>query len=312
MAEIFWITAEKILSLLCFFALGFLIARRRILPDDAPQTLSKLLMTLFCPALTLNGLASELNRAAIRDNAGLLLTSALLIAAAIAVSRVLSRMLAGGDRELRAILHYNLLYSNYGYIGYPMILGLFGEAALSRFLLFVVPVSLTCYTYGRMAVEDDGRLTFSFLLKPLSVAMLLGLLIGVLEIPLPGVIADVLSASGSCTGPVSMLVSGMVLSRVDLRACLADRRNYLFALLRLAVLPLFFVLCMLPLGVRGEALFFMGCFLCLPFGNNPIVFREARGMDTQKAAGMTLVSYLFSPVTVPALFALFRQLAGLA
>ena len=312
MAEVFWVTGEKILSLMCFFALGFALARKKMLPDDAPQTLSKLLMTLFCPALTLNGLASNLNRAAIRDNAGLLLTSGAMILAAIAVSRVLSQRLSRGDRELRAILRYDLLYSNYGYIGYPLILAIFGQAVLSRFLLFVVPVSITCYTYGRMVVEDDRRLSFGFMMKPLSLAVLLGLLIGVLEIPLPGVIGDVLSASGSCTGPVSMLVSGMVLSRVDLRECLADRRNYLFALLRLVALPLLFIAVMLPLGVRGEALFFSGCFLCLPMGNNPIVFREARGMDTQKAAGMTLLSYLFSLITVPVLFALFRHLAGLA
>ena len=66
-----------------------------------------------------------------------------------------------------------------------------------------------------------------------------------------------------------------------------------------------------PLGVRGEALFFTGCFLCLPFGTNPIVFREAKGLDAQKAAGMTLVSYVFSILTVPAMFMLFRTLSGL-
>ncbi len=296
---------------MCFFALGFVIARKKILPDDAPQTLSRLLTTLFCPALTLNGLASNLNRASIRSSAGLMLTGAALVVAAMGVSRVLSRKLSGGDRDLRAILCYNLLYSNYGYIGYPMILGLFGEAALSRFLLFAVPVSISCYTYGRMVVEGGKRLSLKFLLKPLSLAMPLGILIGVAEIRLPGVITDVLSASGSCMGPVSMLVSGMILSRVQPRRCFLDWRNYVFTALRLVILPLVALAVMLPLGVRGEALFFAGCFLCLPFGNNPIVFREAEGMDAQKAAGMTLLSYLFSLVTVPVMFALYRSLAGL-
>ena len=312
MTHMFLISAEKILTLMCFFALGFIIARKKLLPDDAPQTLSKLLTLLFCPALALNGLASNLNRASLRSDFGLLLVSCGMMLAAIVVSRILSRALSRGDADLLAILKYNLAYSNYGYIGYPMILGLFGEAALSRFLLFVIPVNISCLTYGRMMVEGEERPSLRFLLQPASLAIPIGILIGVLEIPIPRVISDVLTASGNCMGPVSMLVSGMVLSRVDFRTCFFQGRNYLLAALRLVILPLAALAVMLAMGLRGEAMFFCGCFLCLPFGSNPIVFREAKGMDTQKATGMTLLSYLFSLFTVPALFALFRNLAGLS
>jgi len=307
MTGIFQISAEKILALMCFFAMGFAIARKKVVSENAPQTLSRLLTLIFCPALTLNGMAANLDRATIRANAGLLLTSAVVIAAGTVVSRVLSKALSRGDEDLRSILHYNLLYSNFGYIGYPMILGIFGEAALSRFLLYAVPISISVTFYGRLAVEGKAKLSLRFLLEPLSLSMFLGLLIGVLEIPLPGVVSDVLSTAGGCTGPVSMLVSGMVLSRVDLRRCFLDWKNYLFTALRLVIIPLAALAVMLPLGVRGESLLFTGCFLCLPFGSNPIVFREAIGMDTQKAAGMTLVSYLFSLATVPLMFALFES-----
>ena len=304
MTNIFWITAEKILSLMCFFALGFVLARRKLLSDDAPQTLSRLLTMLFCPALTLNGMAANLSRATIRANAGLLMTSTVMVAVGIVLSRVLSRKLAGGDEDLQGVLKYNLLYTNYGYIGYPMILGIFGEQALARFLLFVVPVSVSVNLYGRMAVEG-GRVSFRSLLSPLSLSTFLGLLVGLTEIRLPGVANDVLASAGACTGPVSMLVAGMALSHVDLRRCFRNGRNYLFTALRLVILPLAALGILLALGVRGESLLFTGCFLCLPFGSNPIVFREALGMDTQNAAGMTLVSYVFSLATVPLLFALF-------
>lgn len=308
--KVFEITAEKILSLMCFFALGYALMRRKAVPDDAPRTLSRLLTTLFVPALTLNSMAANLDRATLRANAGLVLTGAAMIAAATVVSRFLCRRLDGGDADLRATLDYNLLYTNYGYIGYPLILGIFGEAALSRFMLYAVPVGISINLYGRIAVEGGGRLQPKSLINPLFLSMVLGILIGMAEIPLPAVAVDVLSASGGCTGPVSMLVSGMVLSRVDLRRCFADRRNYLFTALRLVILPLATLAIMRAFGVRGEALFFSGCFMCLPFGSNPIVFREALGMDTQKAAGMTLMSYLFSLLTVPMMFALFDAFRG--
>lgn len=311
MKEIFFISAEKIIVLMCFFALGFIFAHRKIVSEEAPHTLSKLLTTLFCPALTLNSMATNLNRATLRANAGLLLTSAVVIMVGIGVSRALSRIISGEDQDLRAILNYNLLYSNFGYIGYPLILGIFGDAALARFLLYAVPISISVNLYGRMAVEG-GKLSLRSQLNPLSLSTLLGLLIGVAELRLPSVVTDVLSTAGGCTGPVSMLVTGMVLSKVNLRRCFLDWRNYFLSAMRLAILPLAALAVMLALGVRGESMLFTGCFLCLPFGSNPIVFQEALGMDPHKAMGMTVVSYVFSLATVPLMFALFYRLSGLA
>ena len=309
--EIFWLSAQKIVSLMGFFVVGYVLAKKRLLPEDAPQTLSKLLTLLFCPALTLNSLAQNLNRDSVREHAGLILVGAVVAAVLVAVSRPLSRALSRGDEDLRGLLDYDLIYGNYGYLGYPMIEGVFGAAALSRFLLFLVPLNVLCYTYGRMVVEGRRKVSLKFLLSPLSLSLWLGIGIGLLEIRLPAVAADFLSASGGCTGPVSMLITGMILSRTDLARSFREPANYLFTALRLAVIPLCALAVMLPLGVRGEAMLFTGVFMCFPFGNNPIVFREAMGQNAQKAAGMTIVSYVFSLITVPVMFMLFRSLSGL-
>ena len=304
--EMIAISAEKILALMFFFAVGFFLSRRKILSEDAPHTLSRLLTTLFCPALTLNSMASNLDRATIAANTGLLLTGAAVILVGTGVSRVLTRRLSGNDAELRSTLYYNLLYSNFGYIGYSMILGIFGEAALGRYMLYTVPISVSVNLYGRVVVED-GKLNLRFLLNPLSLSTFLSLAIGIAGIRFPVVVTDVLSMAGGCTGPVSMLVTGMALSRVDLKRSFLDVWNYVFSALRLVILPLIALVIMLAVGLRGEALLFSGCFLCLPFGSNPVVFREAKGLDTQRAAGMTLLCYVLSLATVPMMFALYYR-----
>jgi len=290
---------------------GYVLEKKHLVAQDATQTLSKLLTLLFCPALTLNNLATNLNRRAIVEHRELLIVGTVMIVVSIILSRPLSKWISRGDEDLEGILDYNLIYGNYGYIGYPMIQGVFGEAALARFLLFAVPLNAVCFTYGRMVVEGRKRVSLQFLLTPLSLSIWIGLLLGILEIPLPRVVTGFLSASGSCTGPISMLITGMMLSRADLGWCLRQPINYLLSALRLLILPLLALAVLYPLGVRGEALFFTGSFMCFPFGNNPIVFREAMGRDAQKAAGMTLVSYLFSLITVPLMFMLFRTLSGL-
>lgn len=78
----------------------------------------------------------------------------------------------------------------------------------------------------------------------------------VTDIPLPGVAFDVFSTAGTYKGPVSMLVMGMVLRRVDLRRCFLEPKNCLFSALRLVILPLVALAILLALGVRSESLLF--------------------------------------------------------
>ncbi len=308
----FEITAEKILVLMCFFAVGCLLAKRKLVPENAPGVLSRLMTLFFCPALTISSMAQNLSRGVIAQNARLMLVCAAVTLVFILLSGVLAPLIARGEKDLECILRYNLVFTNYGYIGYPLIQGVLGDSMLSLFMLYAVPLSLFCYTYGRMALEEQKRISWKFLSAPMTMALWIGLFFGLTELPLPAVVSDVLSGAGSCMGPVAMLVTGMTLSKTDLRSCFGTRRNYLLTALRLIVLPLAAVAVLYPLGVRGEALFFAGCALALPFGSNPVIFREAVGLDAQKAMGMTMLSYLFSLVTVPFMFTLLQRLSGLA
>ncbi len=311
MGELFLVTAEKMSVLLAFFLIGFVLAKKKLIPADSSKTLSLLLTTVFNPALTLSSFITNLNRKSFAENAGLIGVGCIAALAAILAARLLSRSLAGKDEDLRALLDYQLAYSNYGYIGYPLILGIFGSAALYRFMLYAIPIGIGNSTYGRMRLEGRKRLSLGFLLLPQTMALFLGLLIGLLEIPIPRFVNDFLSSAGSCMGPVGMLVVGMSLSRVDLGKSLKDGRNYLYTALRLVLLPLACALVCKVLGVGGEAMFFSCCVLCFCFGSNPFLYREAIGKDASGAAGMTLLSYVFSLVTVPLMFALFWNMSGL-
>lgn len=205
------------------------------------------------------------------------------------------------------LLCYNLYVSNYGYVGYPLIRGVFGEEALCRFLLFCIPVSITCYTYGRMVLQGEKKISLKFLFSPLTLALVFGVLFGITRIKLPVVVSNVLIASGNCLGPISMLLAGMVLSRCYLKDCLLRPLNYLLSALRLVFIPLVIVFALYLFGLRGEVLLFAGCLHCMPFGTNPIIFRESIGQCSDNAVSTSCLTYIFSLITVPLLFALFAN-----
>lgn len=308
MSGLFGTTALQLGKLMIFFGLGFLLMRKRTVPENTPLALSKLVALVFCPALTLGNLAQQLTRSVIYANANLLLAALGIVLVCIFLSKPLARLLAGNDAELQVSFRYNLVFSNYGYIGYPLILGALGAEMLSHFQLFCAVVSIFCYTFGRMVLQEEKRINAKVFLTPLSISIYLGVLIGFLEIPIPSFAVETLSSLGACTGPVAMLMAGMVLSHSNLRECFVHANYYAATLTRLVVLPLVIGGIMYLLGLRGEVLFFSGCFLCMPYGTNPIIFRQSVNKDVDKTMASSFLSYIFALITVPLIFGLFDYL----
>lgn len=305
---VFFTTLLKIGELVLFCALGYVLMRWGKLPKDTPSALSKLLTLLFCPALTFSALYGNLDLPSLQANGSRILISTVIMFALCPISRFLAKKISRGDESMRQLLCYNLYVSNYGYIGYPLISGVFGEEALCRFLLFCIPFTIMTNTYGRMVLQGEKKITFNFLFSPLTLSLVFGILLPVCNIKIPSVIDNVLITSGNCLGPVSMLLAGMVLSRCPLKDCLLRPLNYLLSALRLVILPLAAVFVLYVFGFRGEILLFIGCVLCMPFGTNPVIFRESIGQNSDSAVSTSCPTYIFALITVPLLFSLFSIL----
>ena len=307
-SAVFSTTLLKIGELMLFCALGYVLMHWGKLPKDTPAALSRLLALMFCPSLSFSTLYKNLDLPSLRANSTIILVSIVLLIALCPLSRFLAKKIAKNDDDLRRLLCYNLYVSNYGYVGYPLIRGVFDEEALCRFLLFCMPISIMCYTYGRMVLQGEKKLTFHFLISPLTLSLVFGILFGICNVKLPTVVENVLNASGNCLGPVSMLLAGMVLSRCRMKDCFLRPLNYLLSALRLLVIPLVIVFALYLVGLRGEVLLFAGCAQCMPFGTNPIIFRESVGQCSDSAVSTSCPTYIFSLITVPLLFALFTTL----
>lgn len=305
MVELYWVTFKKISELFLFMCIGYILSRMKKIPKDAPSVLSKLLALVFCPALIINNLSENLTVDVLKKDGKMIAISTILVIALGFIAAFLSKKISGKDSDLRCTLNYNFAVSNYGYIGYPLISAVFGEIALCHFMLFVIPISLFAYTYGRMTLENT-KLSPRFLMNPLTISIPIGILIGLLRIQLPSIISNSLNSLGNCMGPVSMILTGIVISHCPLKACFTNQKYYLISIIRLIALPVIIGGVLYLIGLRGETLLFSGCFLCMPFGTNPIIFRESNGLNSDQAASLNLLCNSIGLFTVPLLFSLFQ------
>ena len=310
---VFIATLEQTGFLFLFILMGYLLARKKLIPDNSQAVLSKLENYVFIPALVLSTFIGNFTPEKITVAAELLLGSLGLGLIAIVLSLLCVRFCSRDPYE-RSIYTYGLCFSNFGFMGNAVVSALFPDIFM-EYLIFTLPLWSLIYLWGVpvLLLGDSGsKPTLAQRLKnfvnPMFVCTLLGMLIGILGIPVPEFIGSAVSAAGSCMSPIAMLLTGMTIARFDLKAVLGIKSVYLVTALRLLVYPLVFIGVMLLVPMEPVFATCALCSLAMPLGLNTIIIPSALGKDTKVASGMALVSHVLSCVTIPAVLMFFEHL----
>lgn len=293
------IVLEQVTVLLIFCALGYALAKKKILKAKEGDLISSMLVYLFMPATVFSTCAANCTVEYISQKYSLILISAGLLLLLIVAARVIARFL-GPACYLRDMYEYSLIIPNTAYIGYPLMLSLYGGEGLLDMLIFGLPLILYCYTIGYNILTDRRKEKFSLkkVLTPVTVAMALGCAVGLAGIKVPSVFTQVIDKSAGCLAPLGTLLMGMSISEFSFRDMLADKRLYWLTALRLVLIPLA-VFAILKLGRWEFALLPAICSHCMPCGLNVIIFPKLIGQDCSSGAGLVLLSTVLAVITVP-------------
>ena len=297
--------------LLLFITVGYILSRWKFVPQNAQTVLSKLENTFFIPALVLGTFIDNFTTQTITTAWKLLLGSLALAMIAIGLSLLCVRF-CSKDKYERNIYTYGLCFSNFGFMGNAVVSALFPDIFL-EYLIFTLPLWTLIYLWGVPVLlmggstekQTLGQRAKSFL-NPMFAGMLLGVLIGLTNMPVPQFIHSAVAAAGSCMSPVAMLLTGMTIAQFNLREVLRIKGVYLVSALRLLVFPLLFLGVMLAFPMPETFSVCATCTLAMPLGLNTIIVPSALGKDTKVASGMALVSHVLSCLTIPVIFMLFQ------
>lgn len=275
--------------------------------------LSKLENCIFIPALVLGTFIDNFTTQTITTAWKLLLGSLALAMIAIGLSLLCVRF-CSKDKYERNIYTYGLCFSNFRFMGNAVVSALFPDIFL-EYLIFTLPLWTLIYLWGVPVLlmggsaekQTLGQRAKSFL-NPMFAGMLLGVLIGLTNMPVPLFIRSAVAAAGSCMSPVAMLLTGMTIAQFNLREVLNIKGVYLVTALRLLVFPLLFLGAMLVFPMPETFSICAICSLAMPLGLNTIIIPSALGKDTKVASGMALVSHILSCLTIPVVFMLFQYM----
>lgn len=293
---------EQVLILVVFVAIGYILSKLKVINSENSQILSSILVYVFLPCNVFKTYASNFNREYIVNHYKVGLVSLLLIAVIAVLAFFIAKLFTKNSYD-RKVYEYSMVVPNSGYMGYPLAESLLEGAGLINFMVFSIPVQLYIYTYGFSSLTKC-KLSLKKLLNPLMITILLGMIFGLLEIPIPDTVTGILEKSGSCMGPVSMLLAGVVISQFKLKDVFGNYKIYILSAISLIILPLALG-GILRLFCDDSLVAVAVLFYSLPCGLNSVVFPKLVGEDCRTGAGIALISTLISVLSIPLMFAIF-------
>lgn len=290
---------ENVAVLLIFGVVGWILGKRHILTSQNLKLLSVLEVWVFLPCNSLQSFSRNFTLAYIRERYALIVVSVLVLVSLMTLNAiVIPRLIKKGGTYRQHVLQYSLTVANFGYMGYALIQGAYGDLMLLNAQVFALPMSIYTSTEGYRLLTNSGKVSFKKMISPMIVAICIGCVLGLTGTPLPGILASVVSKGSACMGPISMLLAGITVSDYPLDHILKDKQAYVVSFLRLLVIPMVLALILSRFCPR-EIVLVAVLLYAMPCGLNTIVYPRMIGEDCRPGASMALISTVASLATIP-------------
>lgn len=296
---------EKMVVLFTILFAGFFCGKAGIMDVESNKSHSRLVANLTNPMLVLASVMTDERLLSPAEVLQVTLLAAGCYAFLIASSLLLPRLLHLGPRE-RGLYRFFYIFSNIGFMGYPLVRAMFGEGAMFHLTIFVLFFQLVCWSYGAQTISGEGRfrLSWRILKTPCVLSALLAYAIYLSGAHIPRIVADVVKTTGEITSPLAMLILGCALSQCSLRDVFGRPKLYLLALIKLIVVPLaaFFVL---RTFIKDPLLLSLTTVvLAMPAATNATILTYQNHGDDRLAASGVFLTTLLSVASVPGLMLL--------
>ncbi|WP_195987798.1 AEC family transporter [Clostridium sp. D53t1_180928_C8] len=230
-----------VIALFLIMLIGVYGSKRKIITPTINKGLTNILLEISLPCLVVSSFIFDMNddlksniiKCFIYSPISLIIT---MIVSYIALYPIKS------DKKI--IMQFANVFSNCGFVGFPIIYSIFGNEGIIYASIFNMFFTIAVWTYGVMLFNGniDKKDLKKVLLNPSIIAVIIGLIIMIFKINIPDVLYSTLELVGGLTSPLSMIIIGVILGNANILKYLKDYTIYYSGLLKLILLPCILIL----------------------------------------------------------------------
>ena len=285
------------LMMFLLVVVGFLVRKKTIIGETGRKEMVNFCLYVTLPFNIFHSFQMEWEWEMLKSFAEVLLLSAGYCILSIIMSHIFYRTT---ETERRKPLRYGTIVSNGGFLGNPVIEGIYGANGLFYASVFMLPVRIVMWSVGTSCFMKEKRenLFKKVLTHPCIVAIYLGLIVMIAGIDFPVSVENTISGISSCNTPLSMMLVGMMLAEMNPKGIL-DRTMVLYTAVRLLLIPavLFGITAALPIPdlLRGITVIIAG----MPAPVTTALLSAKYHGNEGYATGMIFVTTILSLFTLP-------------
>lgn len=298
---------NQMIILFLLIGMGYLLYKVGMIDSEFNRKLTRIMLNVTMPAMILSSVLSQNGDKDFRT-VGLLFVIAIILYLALPVIGWLIVTLFPIPDERKSMFWFMTIYSNVGFMGFPVINALFGATAVFYASIFNMIFNLSVYTFGIWMMGYKRRQTIamrpSMILNPGIILTVLALIIYCLPVHFPDAINTTVDYLGSITVPLSMLVIGATLASMNVRELFNDFGIYPYTIFRQIVFPL---ACfpLLKLFIHDELVLGVTfILLMMPVANTAVLYATEYKNDEKLAAKAVFLTTLVCLFSIPLLIAI--------
>lgn len=238
------LTAAFIQIGIMFFLIlvGVFCYKTKMIDKDTNKKLSDILLMLVNPFLIFLSYQREFKATLLN---GLLISLILALATHFAGILITLVALRRKNHEADiAIERFAVIYSNCGFIGIPLVTGIFGTEGVFYLTAYITIFNLMAWTHGMITVSgrSDGKSIAKALLSPSVISVFVGFFFFICKITIPEPIHDAFSYIAGLNTPLALLVAGSSIAQTNILKVVGKLRIYYIAFLKLLLVPIVMLL----------------------------------------------------------------------
>jgi Predicted permeases len=275
-----------------------------MLNENNQQQISALVIKIAYPAIILSGVSGNAPRMQGEELLFSLVVALVVLVSAVILGKLVPYLL-GYRRKYHGIINVMVVFTNIGFMGMPMIQGIYGSDALIYMTVFLIPFNILFYSYAIQSIQPVGEKKKRFQWKELvNVGMgacVLAVIVYFSGIHFPYVLNVTIQMVGGLTAPLAMMLIGASLPDIPWKKLITEYRLMLFVLLKMLVFPSFVLLGLSHFVTNPILLSVALCALATPSGNMLAMLaalynKESFLMATEGISLTTAVSVVTMPL----------------
>ncbi len=318
---VFLTSVSSVLVIVLIMALGYILRKTGWFADSFGGNIASLITKIALPASIFMGVMDHLTRESLLGLGKGIIFPALgvIIGYVIAWSAVKVLKIKPGRRGIfmNAVVNANTIF-----IGMPLNNALFGEKAMSYFLIYYIINTVSTWAFGVYLISNDDptvdksqkkahKINWKKILPMPLVGFIVAIVWLLLGIPVPNFMGQTLSYVGALVTPLSLIYIGIVLCDAGLNNFRFERDSILALLGRFVLSPVVLILLIkagasfgvdLPTLMRQTLVVQSATPMLAVL---PILAKEAHG-DVKYATDVVVMSTVLFVVVVPILMAILQ------